>query len=73
MKDALVYIEESIKVLEKWSTKDEPPERIELAQNCLKMARVYKGMVEEQIARFKKTMEDAPWGGQYMKNAGIDL
>lgn len=72
MKDALVYFDDCIKALEKWSIKNQPAERMELARHFIQMARVYKANVEERIQRFLKEMKDSPWGDQYIKNERID-
>jgi len=72
MKDALDYFDDCIKAFEKWSTKNQAPERIELAQHFLKMARIYKANTDGRIQRFIKEMKESPWGEQYKKNEGID-
>ncbi|MCQ2597078.1 MAG: J domain-containing protein [Treponema sp.] len=72
MKDALTYFDDCIKAFEKWSTKNQPLERIELAKHFLQMARIYKATVDGRLQRLMKEMKDSPWGQQYMKNEGID-
>lgn len=72
MKDALVYFDDCIKALEKWSIKNQPVEKIELARHFLQMARTYKAVVDGRMQRFIKEMKNSPWGEQYKKNEGID-
>lgn len=72
MKDALVYFDDCIKAFEKWSTKNQPIERIELARHFLQTARIYKANVDGKYQRLLKELKDSPWGEQYMKNERID-
>lgn len=51
--------------------KNQPVERIELAQHFLQMARIYKVNVDDGIQNFYKEMKGSSWGEQYMKNEGI--